>query len=164
MLVGDVSGKGLRAALLVGHISGSLSNERSRQPGEVLANLNQSLVGRVSGGFVTCRCARFDPDGTVTIASAGHPAPYADGRELEVATGLPLGIAPGVAYEESSTSGSRFTFISDGVVEAENAQRELFGFERTRQINCKSAQEIAEAAKDWGQTDDITVVTVRRNA
>ena len=99
VLVGDVSGKGLRAALLVGHISGALSIERSRQPAEVLANLNESLVGRVSGGFVTCCCARFDPDGQVTIASAGHPAPYADGRELEVATGLPLGIAPGVTFD-----------------------------------------------------------------
>ena len=164
VLVGDVSGKGLRAALLVGHISGALSNERSRRPAEVLANLNQSLVGRVSGGFVTCCCARFHPDGTVTIASAGHPAPYADGRELEVATGLPLGIAPGVTYDESTATGHHFTFISDGVVEAENAQRELFGFDRTRAISTRSAQEIADAAKARGQNDDITVVTVRRNA
>ena len=65
---------------------------------------------------------------------------------------------------ESTASGSRFTFISDGVVEAENAQRELFGFDRTREISTKSAQEIAEAAKAWGQNDDITVVTVGRNA
>jgi serine phosphatase RsbU (regulator of sigma subunit) len=60
--------------------------------------------------------------------------------------------------------GEQLVLISDGVVEAESAQRELFGFDRTRDIASKSAQEIAEAAKAWGQNDDITVVTVRRNA
>jgi serine phosphatase RsbU (regulator of sigma subunit) len=59
--------------------------------------------------------------------------------------------------------GKQFTFVSDGVVEAENDQRELFGFDRTRDISMKPAVEIADAAKAWGQTDDITVVTVRRN-
>ena len=60
--------------------------------------------------------------------------------------------------------GAQVTLVSDGVVEAENAARELFGFERTLEISGKSAQEIAEAAKAWGQNDDITVVTVRKNA
>ena len=164
VLVGDVSGKGMRAALLVGHISGALSNERSRQPAEVLANLNQSLVGRVSGGFVTCCCARFDADGTVTLANAGHLAPYVGGREVEVEAGLPLGVVGGVVYAESSLRlDGPLMLMSDGVVEAENAQRELFGFDRTRDISTKSAQEIAQAAKAWGQNDDITVVTIRRN-
>ncbi len=163
VLVGDVSGKGMRAALLVGHISGALSNERSRQPAEVLANLNQSLVGRVSGGFVTCCCARFDADGTLTVANAGHLAPYVGGREVEVEAGLPLGVVGGVEYAESSLRlDGPFLLMSDGVVEAENAQRDLFGFDRTRAISTKSAPEIAEAAKAWGQNDDITVVTVRR--
>jgi serine phosphatase RsbU (regulator of sigma subunit) len=67
-------------------------------------------------------------------------------------------------YGETVLAGRRFSFVSDGVVEAENAQRELFGFDRTREISSKSAQEIAEAAKAWGQNDDITVVTVRRSA
>ncbi len=164
VLVGDVSGKGMRAALLVGHISGALSNERSRQPAEVLANLNKSLLGRVSGGFVTCCCARFDADGTVTVANAGHLAPYAAGREVEVEAGLPLGVVGGAEYTESSLRlDGQFTLMSDGVVEAENAQRELFGFDRTRAISTKSAREIADAAKAWGQNDDITVVTVRRS-
>ena len=92
-----------------------------------------------------------------------HFAGGARHRELEVATGLPLGIAPGVTYDESTASGSHFTFVSEGVVEAENAQRELFGFDRTREISGQSAQEIAEAARAWGQNDDITVVTVRRH-
>ena len=58
--------------------------------------------------------------------------------------------------------GERFTFVSDGVVEAANAKGELFCFDRTREISGKSAQEIADAAKAWGQNDDITVVTIRR--
>ena len=98
------------------------------------------------------------------IANAGHPAPYCDSREVEVAAGLPLGITADVAYAESSAIGRRFTFISDGVVEAANAQGELFGFERTREISAQPAREIADAAKAWGQNDDITVVTVRRNS
>lgn len=96
------------------------------------------------------------------VLMARHPAPYVDGRELELEAGLPLGLMREVVYEETVVQGDRFTFVSDGVVEAENAQRELFGFERTREISGKSAREIADAAKAWGQTDDITVVTVRR--
>ena len=71
-------------------------------------------------------------------------------------------IAPGVQYSDFVTRGEQFTLVSDGVVEAENANRELFGFERTREISGKSALEIAERAEAWGQNDDITVVTVRR--
>ena len=163
VIVGDVSGKGLQAAMLVSSVIGSLRNEFSRSPGEVLAHLNRSLVGRTGGGFVTCCCARFDADATVTVANAGHLAPYADGRELEVEAGLPLGIAPDAAYTESKVAGTEFVFVSDGVVEAANPKGELFGFERTREIAGKSAQEIAAAAKAWGQNDDITVVTVRRS-
>ena len=162
VLVGDVSGKGLKAAMLVSVCVGILRNVESSSPGQILAALNRGLVGHTGGGFVTCYCARFETDGTVTIANAGHPSPYCDDREVEVAAGLPLlGVVRDVAYEESVVPGERFTFVSDGVVEAENAHRELFGFDRTRDISTKSAREIAEAAKAWGQNDDITVVTVR---
>ena len=162
ILVGDVSGKGLRAAMVVSLVVGALRNRRSDEPGAILAELNNALAGQMGGGFVTCCCARFDSTGTATIANAGHPSPYADGLELAVEAGLPLGIAAGVSYQETIAEGRRFTFVSDGVVEAENPQRELFGFDRTREISGKSAQEVADAAKAWGQTDDITVVTVRR--
>jgi len=164
VLAGDVSGKGLKAAMLVSVAVGILRNEKSSSPAAILAALNEGLVGRTGGGFVTCCCARFDADGAVTLANAGHPAPYCDGREVEIEAGLPLGIASGVEYAESVAHGERFTFVSDGVVEAENAQRELFGFNRTREISTKPAHEIADAAKAWGQTDDITVVTVRARA
>ena len=112
-------------------------------------------------------CARLEADGQVTIANAGHLAPYLDGVETQVENGLPLGLDPEAHYPETTLTllpGSSLTILSDGVVEAENAQRELFGFDRTRDISSKPAQEIADAAKAWGQNDDITVVTVRRNA
>ncbi len=113
-------------------------------------------------GFSTCRAALIQPNGDAIIANAGHPSPHCDGREVETEPCLPLGIAAGALYPESVAQGERFTFVSDGVVEAANAKGELFGFERTLDISSKSAQEIAEAAKAWGQTDDITIVTVRR--
>ena len=155
--------------MLVAVAVGAAGSAKAASPGAVspaavLATINQALLGRTGGGFVTACCARFDPDGRVTIANAGHLPPYCDGQEVATEGGLPLGIAAEVVYEEAILSGQRFTFTSDGLVEAENAQRELFGFERAREISMKSAREIAEAAKAWGQNDDITVVTVRRNA
>jgi serine phosphatase RsbU (regulator of sigma subunit) len=162
VVVGDVSGKGLKAAMLVSVAIGILRNEKSGSPAAILGALNDGLAGHTGGGFATCCCACFDTDGRVAIANAGHLSPYCDAREVAVEPGLPLGVMAGMEYGESIVRGERFTFVSDGVVEAENAQRELFGFERTREISAKSAQEIAEAAKAWGQNDDITVVTVRR--
>ena len=164
-LLGDVSGKGLKAAMLVSVAIGALRREKSSSPAEILTGLNEAFLGQ--GGFVTCCCIRYLPGGELTIASAGHPAPYCDGVEVEVAAGLPLGVVEGVDWTETHISlqpGAQVTLVSDGVVEAENAQRELFGFDRTRDISGKSAQEIADAAKAWGQNDDITVVTVRRNS
>ena len=163
-VAGDVSGKGLKAAMLVSVAIGILRNEKSSSPATILGALNEGLVGHTGGGFITCCCARFCVDGNTTIANAGHLSPYCDGREVTSEAGLPLGIIAGVEYAETVVQGARFTFVSDGVVEAANAKNELFGFERTREISGKSAQEIVDAAKAWGQNDDITVVTVRRNA
>jgi serine phosphatase RsbU (regulator of sigma subunit) len=103
-------------------------------------------------------------DGAVTLANAGSPAPYLDGREVETEASLPLGIAAETAYPEAIVHGGNFTFVSDGVIEAARANGELFGFERTRQMSGKPAGTIAEAAEAWGQNDDITVVKVRRAA
>ncbi len=165
--VGDVSGKGLRAAMVVSLITGALRNRREDGPAALLGELNRALAGSLDTGFVTATIAHCHPDGRVVLANAGNPAPYLAGVELTLDAGLPLGLAPGVEYTEQEITigpGQQLTFVSDGVVEAENARRELFGFERTRSVSAKSAQEIAEAAKAWGQTDDITVVTVRRTA
>ncbi len=162
-LVGDVSGKGLKAAMLVSVAIGALRREKSSSPAAILAGLNEALLGQ--GGFVTCCCIRYMPGGELTVASAGHPSPYCNSRELEVEAGLPLGVIAEAEWQETRLNlpaGAQVTLVSDGVVEAENAHRELFGFERTREISGKSAQEIADTAKTWGQTDDITVLTVRR--
>ena len=164
VVTGDVSGKGLPASLLVAAVVGALGDLVSRQPADVLAHLNRSLLGKTRGGFVTCACAIFHADGQVVLANAGHLSPWVDGQEFELEAGLPLGVVDGVEYEEKLAGKKRFVFVSDGVVEAENSSRELFGFERTREISGKPAQEIAAAAKAWGQNDDITVVTVRRNS
>ena len=164
VVVGDVSGKGLRAAMTVSGLVGAMEAIRTRMPGAFLEELNRAASAHMASGFATCCKVLIKPNGDAVIANAGHPAPYCDGQEVELEAGLPLGIAPAVEYPESVTCGERFTLVSDGVVEAENAQRELFGFDRTREISGKSAKEIAEAAKAWGQNDDITVVTVRRNS
>jgi serine phosphatase RsbU (regulator of sigma subunit) len=170
VLVGDVSGKGLRAAMLVSVAIGILRRERSSSPAAILRALNDGLTGHTGGGFVTCCCARFGADGGVTIANAGHLAPYVDDKDAVLEVGieagieaqLPLGVAPGVEYTEQTIAGDRFVFLSDGVLEASDATGELFGFERTAALCTRPAREIAEAAKQWGQNDDITVVTVRR--
>ena len=166
VLVGDVSGKGLRAAMVVSVAIGALRCETSSSPAAILARLNQVLTGHAGGGFVTCCCLRYEEGGRVVAASAGHPNPYLDGIEVELDAGLPLGIAEDASYQEVELRlppGSQITLVSDGVVEAANVKNELFGFDRTREVSDKSALEIAEAAKAWGQTDDITVVTVRRS-
>ena len=167
VVIGDVSGKGLKAAMLVSVAVGVLRNEKSDSPAMILAALNEALVSHTGGAFVTCCCARFDAEGGVVLANAGHLTPFMNGAELAVESGLPLGVAAGVDYvltEMSMVPGGQMTLLSDGVVEAANGKAELFGFDRTREISGKSAQEIADAAKAWGQNDDITVVTVRRNA
>ena len=166
VVVGDVSGKGLKAAMTVSAIMGALHDYSSTRPAEVLAHLNRVLYGRV-GGFVTCCAAFVAMDGTMTLANAGNPAPYCNGEEMAVAPGLPLGILGVASYEEKRyqiAPGEQITFVSDGVVEATNPQRELYGFERTQAISTQPAQTIAEAVKRFGQEDDITVVTITRES
>ena len=163
IVVGDVSGKGLKAAMTVSTIVGALRNETSREPAKVLAHLNRVLHGQVKG-FVTCCATLIAADGAMTLANAGHLAPYRNGEEMAVASGLPLGILAEGVYKETHyqlAPGDRLTFISDGVVEATNDKRELFGFERTQAISSQPAQNIAETARKFGQEDDISVLSVR---
>jgi len=164
IVFGDVSGKGLKAAMTVSAIIGALRNEPSRRPATVLHNLNRILHGNVDG-FATCAAALITADGAMIIANAGNPAPYRNGQELAVNSGLPLGIVADVTYEESHydlAPNDRLTFVSDGVIEATNPQRELFGFDRTQAISTLSAHAIAEAAKQFGQQDDISVLRIER--
>jgi len=165
VVVGDVSGKGLKAAMTVSAIVGGLKQIATRDPSQVLAALNRQLVDELSGGFVTCCAALISSGHKLTIANAGHLSPYRNGQELAVEAGLPLGLVAGSRYEEAEhefADGDRLTFISDGVVEAQNAHKELFGFARTQQISTQPAAAIAETVKQFGQEDDITVVAITR--
>jgi len=168
LVVGDVSGKGLPAAMLVSVLVGAIRStaEFTQAPAELLAHLNERLVGRAKGGgFSTAVAAFIARDGRVTIANAGHLSPYLDGKEIELSNALPLGIVSGTTYESSHFflgKGSRLAFYSDGVVEAQNQKGELFGFQRGLEISTQSAAAIVEAARRFGQSDDITVVTIQR--
>jgi sigma-B regulation protein RsbU (phosphoserine phosphatase) len=161
LVTGDVSGKGLDAAMVVSMIVGALQNEDSRQPEEILGRLNRLLRGNVRSGFVTCCAALFESGGRVEIANAGHIPPYLDGREVVLEPGPPLGIIDRAEYESTQIhAGSALTFFSDGVVEARSGTGELLGFERLAGLSVKPAHEIAKEAERWGQEDDITVVQV----
>lgn len=164
VVVGDVSGKGLKAALTVSMMTGAIRAHSALPPADLLRAMNQ-VLGEGSGGFVTVIAIRLEPDGNLTAANAGHLAPYVGGVESLIEAGLPLGVSLAAEYTASPlrlTPGECMTLLTDGVVEAANATGDLFGFDRTREISTRSAREIAEAAKVWGQNDDITVVTVRR--
>ncbi|MGA8041796.1 MAG: PP2C family protein-serine/threonine phosphatase, partial [Terracidiphilus sp.] len=166
IVVGDVSGKGLKAAMTVSAIVGALRGCALRAPAEVLAYLNRILHGQISG-FATCAAVSIAADGAMTIANAGHLSPYRNSQEMTIHSGLPLGIVADGRYEEVHAAlapGERLTFVSDGVAEARNKTGELFGFDRTAAISLEPAIAIANAAQRFGQEDDITVLTVARLA
>jgi serine phosphatase RsbU (regulator of sigma subunit) len=163
VLLGDVSGKGTAAAMTATLLLGGASARESDSPAALLRHLNLVLSDMHVGGFATCFCADISPNGCLTIANGGHLAPYRNGEEIAVENGLPLGILATSAYNESAfelTPGDTLTFLSDGVVEARNSAGELFGFDRTRKLSSKPAEEIAQAAQAFGQEDDITVLTL----
>ena len=169
VVVGDVAGKGLPAAMLVSVLVGAIraTAEFTCNPALFLSNLNDRLVGRAGGGFSTALVAHIADDGCVSIANAGHLSPYLDGNEVDLPGALPLGVAAGATYEVTEFAfdpGSRLTFYSDGVVEAQNAKGELLGFDRSRELSLQSATDIAAAARNFGQQDDITVLTIQRIA
>ena len=166
-VIGDVAGKGLPAAMLVSMLVGSIRTaaEGTTDPARILHALHERLIGRTRGGFSTALAVHIAKDGSVNIANAGHLPPCSGGKEIPLPGALPLGIPGGGKYETTSLTlapGGRFTFYTDGVVEAQNANRELFGFDRAQAISTHSAAEIAEAAVHFGQSDDITVVTIER--
>ena len=169
IVLGDVAGKGLPAAMLVSVLVGAISglSEYTQDPAELLVGLNERLVGRSGDGFSTALAAHIFADGRVTIANAGHLSPYLDGKELELPGALPLGVVAGVRYQTSQfriEPGSRLTFYSDGVIEAQNQKGELLGFERGLKLSTQPAAAIVEAAIQFGQQDDITVVAIQRAA
>jgi hypothetical protein len=169
LCIGDVSGKGMPAAMTVSLLVGTLRTlaHYTQSPGEILAAMNQRMLGRSRGGFTTCLILLAAADGTVTVANAGHLAPYLNGRELPLENGLPLGLVAESTYAESTfhqEENEQITLLTDGVVEARAASGELFGFERTAAIAAQSAESISKTAQAFGQDDDITVLTLTRLA
>jgi serine phosphatase RsbU (regulator of sigma subunit) len=171
VVVGDVSGKGLKAAMTVSLIVGALRTvaEISDDPGAILAGLNRRLHGRLANGFVTCLVLRISPSGECLIANAGHLAPFLNDREVSVAAALPLGIVDDERYESAAIHldvDDRLTLYTDGLLEARNAAGELFSFERLSQLMAAhpDAGQAVETAVAFGQEDDVTVVTLTRLA
>jgi len=163
VVVGDVTGKGLKAAMNVSMLMGVLRRTRERSPTKILESLNRVLTG--SESFTTCQAALFSANGGVVVANAGHLPPYLNSQEVVLPGGLPLGVLPDVTYEEVQLylhPSDRLLMLSDGVVEARNPSGELFGFDRVHNLSNQSAFYIADAAKAFGQDDDITIVAVRR--
>jgi serine phosphatase RsbU (regulator of sigma subunit) len=168
-VIGDVSGKGMPAAMTVSLLVGTVRTlaHYTESPGEILAAMNQRMLARSSGGFTTCLVLRADANGTLTVANAGHISPYLAGKELALNNGLPLGLAADATYSESTfqlPAGEQLTLLSDGVVEARSDKGELLGFDRLARLSLSSAAEIADTAKAFGQDDDITVLTLARTA
>ncbi len=168
-VIGDVSGKGIPAAMTVSLLVGTVRTlaHYTQSPAEILAAMNQRMLARThDGGFTTCLILRADPDGKITAANAGHLAPYLKCKEMVIESGLPLGLAANAVYTESTTQlaeGEQLTLLTDGVVEARSKSGELFGFDRTSAIAANTAESIAQAAQSFGQQDDITVLTLSRS-
>jgi hypothetical protein len=169
VVIGDVSGKGMPAAMTVSLLVGTVRTlaHYTQSPGEILAAMNTRMLARSSGGFTTCLVVRADADGTLTIANAGHISPYVNGKEVPLENGLPLGLAADTVYTESTfqlPASQQLTLVTDGVVEARSKTGALFGFERTAAISSQSADQIAKTAEMFGQDDDITALTLARTA
>jgi len=170
IVAGDVTGKGLKAGMLVALLVGAIRTEEQHGtgPAGLLSTLNQRLIGRADAQ-ATCLALRIEADGCATLANAGHMAPYLNGDPLPMEGALPLGM---IEDAESSVmhfqlrQGDKLMLLSDGIAEATDANGHLFGFERVYELlrRAKSATEIANAAQAFGQEDDISVISVTRTA
>jgi hypothetical protein len=171
ILLGDVSGKGLKAAMTVSLIVGAARTAArfTSSPSGILAELNGRLFGRMQGGFATCLALRVSPNGECTLACAGHPAPYLNRQEIELPGALPLGISSDTDYAEKTIQmkeGDSVALYTDGLLEARGPNGEIFSFERLDSLMATQpdANQAANAAIDFGQDDDITVLTLTRLA
>ena len=167
--VGDVSGKGMPAAMTVSLLVGTFRTlaHYTQKPSEILASMNRRMLARSQGGFTTCIVLRIEAKGSLTVANAGHLAPYLAGREIPIENGLPLGITGDTDYLEVSVPlpvGAQLTLYTDGVVEARARSGELLGFDRAAALSIQPAELIAQTAQSFGQDDDITVLTVTLEA
>ena len=170
-ILGDVSGKGLKAAMTVSLLVGTVRTlaEMYDDPAEILSGLNRRLYGRMQNGFVTCVILQLDPDGVCTFANAGHLPPYLNHNELHLPPELPLGLVPSASYDKVTIQlevGDRLTLYTDGLLEARAPSGEIFSFDRLQELIATKpdARQASEAAVTFGQEDDITVLTITRLA
>ena len=170
IVVGDVTGKGLQAGMLVALIVGAIRTavQFEADPLTVLHVLNERLRGR-GQSYATCLALLIAADGAVTLANAGHLPPYLNGKELPMEGAPPLGMLSGAEFSGmrfALAPGDTLMLMTDGVVEAQDEKGQLFGFERIHNLVQKSitAAEIASAAQTFGQQDDISVLAVTRIA
>src|ERR687897_2336377 len=186
LVVGDATGKGVPAALVMSTTCGmirAVTQASDYSPGEVLQRVNEALATRIPANmFVTCFYGVLDPGtGSFSYANAGHDLPYVRrggyAEEL-MARGMPLGLMPGMSYEEKEIilgEGDRALFYSDGLVEAHNPEGAMFGFPRLQSLVAEHAQGeplvdflmeelYSFTGKRWEQEDDITLVTLHRIA
>ncbi len=185
LVIGDVSGKGIPAALMMATTQSMLraAAQATTSPGEVLARVNELLcVDMPPNLFVTCFYAILDPaTGRIHFANAGHDLPYkrSSGGVCELrATGMPLGLMPDMCYEENEATlspGESLLFYSDGLVEAHNTKREMFGSPHLKElltehpggtplIDFLLSQLATFTGHDWEQEDDVTMVAVYRDS
>ena len=183
IVIGDVSGKGIPAALLMATVHTMLRTavQGTISPGAVLARVNELLAAEIPEGmFVTCFFALLDPASSrLCYANAGHEPPYRQHNENTAelwATGMPLGMLPGSRYDEYETTlapGDNLLFYSDGLVEAHNPANEMFGFPRlqkilTEQTDGTSLIDVLLSelqrftGEEWEQEDDVTLLTLQR--
>jgi serine phosphatase RsbU (regulator of sigma subunit)/ketosteroid isomerase-like protein len=184
LVVGDATGKGVPAALVMSTTCGMLQAVSqtldSSSPGEVLSRVNETLLSRIpTNMFVTCFYAILNPKrGHLVYANAGHDLPYLqhgdEAKELR-ARGMPLGLMPASSYEENEIvidAGESVLFYSDGLVEAHNPEGQMFSFPRLRALVAKHTWEGALGeylleelysfvGEGWEQEDDITLITLR---
>jgi serine phosphatase RsbU (regulator of sigma subunit)/anti-sigma regulatory factor (Ser/Thr protein kinase) len=187
LIIGDVTDKGIPAALVMATTRSLLRSIALKvgSPGAVLEQVNGLLDRDIpSKMFVTCFYAVLDPvTGRLTYANAGHNLPYRSHPDTDCvaelwATGMPLGLMPSMVYEERETvisPGECLVLYSDGLVEAHNARREMFGNPRLQALlrNCIGDcpdlirrllnELVAFAGRGWEQEDDVTLVTVQRS-
>jgi PAS domain S-box-containing protein len=182
LIVGDVSGKGVPAAIVMAITRTMLrAAYRLGSPGEILEQANNILYPEIPPNmFVTCLVALLDiRTGRLHYANAGHDLPYlrrADGVSELRATGMPLGLMPNMSYEQKEVTlkpGESILLYSDGLVEAHGPQREMFGFPRMRGfveahpggaalIDSLLTELERFTGEDWEQEDDITLLTLQR--
>jgi predicted ester cyclase len=185
IVVGDATGHGVPAALVMASARSMLRAvaQASNSPGDVLRRVNDPLTTDIPDNmFVTCFYAILDPkSGSLRYANAGHDLPYlhrnGEAEELR-ARGMPLGMMPGMSYEQGEVSlaeGECVLFHSDGLVEAHNPNGEMFGFPRLRALVAEHGKErslrnllleelYSFVGEGWEQEDDITLLTLRRSA